>query len=59
MTEKEKRLSGKMYDGGGSIILPGVTIGDNPTIGAGSVVAKSVPANWLAVENPCRVIKNL
>ncbi len=34
-----------------------VTIGDNTTIGAGSVVVKSIPANWLAVGNPCKVIK--
>lgn len=48
-----------VWIGGCSIILPGVTIGDNTTIGAGSVVTKSIPANCLAVGNPCRVIKNL
>jgi len=48
-----------VWIGGGSIILPGVTIGDNTTIGAGSVVSKSIPANCLAVGNPCRVIKEL
>jgi len=42
---------------GGSVILPGVTIGDNTTIGAGSVVTKSIPANCLAVGNPCKVVK--
>lgn len=46
-----------VWIGGGSIILPGVTIGDNTTIGAGSVVSKDIPANCLAVGNPCRVIK--
>lgn len=46
-----------VWIGGGSIILPGVTIGDNTTIGAGSVVSKSIPANCLAVGNPCKVIK--
>ena len=40
-------------------ILPGVTIGDNVTIGAGSVVTKDVPSNVVAVGNPCRVIKTL
>ncbi len=38
-------------------VLPGVTIGDNCVIGAGSVVTKDIPANSLAVGNPCRVIK--
>lgn len=40
-------------------ILPGVTIGDNCVIGAGSVVTRSIPANSLAVGNPCRVIRTL
>lgn len=43
--------------GGGAIILPGVTIGRNSTIGAGSVVTRSIPANCVAVGNPCRVIR--
>ena len=43
----------------GAIILPGVTIGDNSVIGAGSVVTKDIPANSLAVGNPCRVIRTL
>lgn len=43
--------------GGGTIILPGVTIGRNSVIGAGSVVTRSIPANCVAVGNPCRVIK--
>jgi len=41
------------------IILPGVTIGANSVIGAGSVVAKDIPANNLAVGNPCKVIRIL
>nr|MDT0250485.1 DapH/DapD/GlmU-related protein [Endozoicomonas sp.] len=40
-------------------ILPGVTIGDNCVIGAGSVVNKDIPANNVAVGNPCRVIRTL
>ena len=48
-----------VWIGGGSIILPGVTIGDGTTIGAGSVVSKSIPANVVAVGNPCKVIKHL
>lgn len=52
-------LGTNVWIGGGSIILPGVTIGDNTTIGAGSVVTTSIPANCLAVGNPCRVIRKL
>ena len=40
-------------------VLPGVSIGDNSVIGAGSVVTKSIPANSVAVGNPCRVIRKL
>ncbi|MDD2952956.1 MAG: sugar O-acetyltransferase [Parabacteroides sp.] len=48
-----------VWIGGGSIILPGVTIGDEATIGAGSVVTKDIPARCIAVGNPCRVIKRI
>ncbi len=48
-----------VWIGGGSIILPGVTIGDESTIGAGSVVTKSIPAHCVAVGNPCRVIHKI
>ena len=43
--------------GGGSIILPGVTIGDNVVIGAGSVVTESIPDNAIACGNPCQIKK--
>ena len=43
--------------GAGVVVLPGVTIGDNTVIGAGSVVTKDVPANVVAVGNPCRVLR--
>lgn len=46
-------------DIGGAILLPGVTIGKNSVIGAGSVVTRSIPANCVAVGNPCRVIKKI
>lgn len=45
--------------GGGAIILPGVTIGENSVIGAGSVVTRSIPENSVAVGNPCKVIKHI
>ena len=41
----------------GAIILPGVTIGDNVVIGAGSIVTKSIPDNVIAAGSPCRVIR--
>ena len=48
-----------VWIGGGTIILPGVTIGDNTVIGAGSVVTKDIPDDSIAVGNPAKVIKNL
>ena len=53
------RIGRNCWIGAGSIILPGVTIGENTTIGAGSVVTKDIPANVVAVGNPCRVIRTL
>ena len=52
-------IGNNVWIGGGSIICAGVTIGENTTIGAGSVVVKDIPANVVAVGNPCRVIKQL
>lgn len=46
-----------VWIGAGVIILPGVTIGDNSVIGAGSVVTKDIPANVVAVGIPCRVMR--
>lgn len=43
--------------GGGSIILPGVTVGENSVIGAGSVVTRPIPANCVTVGNPCKIIR--
>ena len=45
--------------GAGAILLPGVTVGDNAVIGAGSIVTRDVPANVLAVGNPCRVLREI
>ncbi|MDJ0728565.1 MAG: sugar O-acetyltransferase [Crocosphaera sp.] len=64
----KERISGKemaypitigdnVWIGGSCIILPGVTIGNNTVIGAGSIVTKNIPENVVAVGNPCRVIR--
>lgn len=48
-----------MWIGGNVFILPGVTIGDNSVIGAGSIVTKDIPANVIAVGNPCKVLREI
>lgn len=45
--------------GAGAVILPGITIGDNVVVGAGSVVTKDLPSNVVAVGNPCRVLRKV
>lgn len=45
--------------GAGAIILQGVRIGENSIIGAGSIVTKDIPANVVAVGNPCKIIKKI
>ncbi len=52
-------IGDRVWLGGGVIVCPGVTIGENTTIGAGSVVTKDIPANVVAVGNPCRVLRQL
>ena len=53
------KIEDNVWIGGGVIILPGVTIGKNSVIGAGSVVTKDIPSNCVAVGNPCKVTKKL
>ncbi|MFD4368944.1 sugar O-acetyltransferase [Rhodococcus sp. NPDC058521] len=48
-----------VWMGGGVIVCPGVTIGADSVIGAGSVVTRDVPANVFAAGNPCRVVREL
>lgn len=45
--------------GAGVIILPGITLGDNVVVGAGSVVAGDLPSNVVAVGNPCRILREV
>ena len=52
-------IGNRVWIGGGTVILPGVVIGDNAVIGAGSVVTRSIPANTVACGNPCRVKRML
>lgn len=53
------RIGNDVWVGGNASILPGVTIGNNCVIGAGSVVNRDIPDNSVAVGNPCRVIKSV
>ncbi len=69
--DPHERIEGGLFDnkpvtigdyvwiGANVTILPGVTIGDNAIIGAGSVVTKDIPANVIAVGNPCRVLREV
>ncbi|MFG3254669.1 sugar O-acetyltransferase [Streptomyces sp. NPDC048172] len=52
-------IGSNVWLGGGVIVCPGVTIGDDTVVGAGSVVTKDLPAGVLAVGNPARVIREL
>lgn len=52
-------IEDNVWIGAQSVVLPGVHIGANTVIGAGSVVTKSIPANVVAVGNPCRVIREI
>lgn len=45
--------------GAGAILVPGVTIGDNVVVGAGSIVTKDLPDNVVAVGNPCRILRQV
>lgn len=53
------QIGNRVWIGAGVIVLPGVTIGDDSVIGAGSVVTKDIPAGVVAVGNPCRVLREI
>ena len=56
---KPIKVGNNVWFGGNVCVLPGVTIGDNVVIGAGSVVTKDIPSNVVAVGNPCKVVKEI
>jgi galactoside O-acetyltransferase len=53
------RIGNDVWIGANTVILPGVTIGNNSVIGAGSVVTHDIPENVVAVGNPCRVLRKI
>lgn len=66
----ERRIAGLEYAepitvgdnvwfGGNVVVLPGISIGNNTVIGAGSVVTRNIPNNVIAVGNPCKVLKSI
>lgn len=52
-------IGNNVWLGGGVIVLPGVSIGENTVVGAGAVVARDLPANVVALGNPARVVRDL
>jgi acetyltransferase-like isoleucine patch superfamily enzyme len=56
---KPVKIGNDCWFGANVVVCPGVTIGDNCVIGAGSVVVKDIPANSFAAGNPCRVIREI
>ncbi len=52
-------IGDNVWLGGGVVVLPGVTIGENTVVGAGSVVTRNLQANVVAVGNPARVVRSL
>lgn len=56
---KAIKIGNKVWIGGGAIILPGVTIGDESIVGAGSVVVNDVPSKCVVAGNPAKIIRQL
>ncbi|MDO5418377.1 MAG: sugar O-acetyltransferase [Lachnospiraceae bacterium] len=53
------RIGRNCWLGAGVVVVPGVTIGDNVVIGAGSIVTRDIPSDVVAVGNPCRVLRKI
>ncbi len=53
------RIGKNCWIGAGVLIMPGITIGDNVVVGAGSVVTKDLPDNVVAVGNPCKILRQV
>ncbi len=53
------RIGRNCWLGAGVLVMPGVTIGDNVVVGAGSVVTKDIPSNVVAVGNPCKILREV
>lgn len=53
------RICDNVWLGAGVIVMPGVTIGENSVIGAGSVVTRDIPPNVVAYGSPCKVIREI
>ncbi len=53
----DTRIGKNCFIGGRSLIMPGVTVGDNSIVGAGAIVTKNVPCNTAVAGNPAKVIK--
>ena len=52
-------IKDNVWIGSDVVINPGVIIGENSVIGAGSIVTKSIPANCIAVGNPCKILREI
>jgi len=53
------KIGNNVWIGANCVILPGVTIGENSVIGAGSIVTKNIPENVIAVGNPCHILREI
>lgn len=53
------RICNNVWLGAHTVLLPGVTIGENSVIGANSIVIQDIPANVVAVGNPCKVVREI
>lgn len=52
-------IGDNVWVGGNVVILPGIHVGNNVVIGAGTVVTKDIPDNYIAVGNPCRLVRKI